>query len=820
MSDSKTTSSSSTFTITDSNNYTNNDTNLIIQQAKANAIKMAKARITVNTSKGYQSQIKNLEKWVIQNYGREFQEFKAPIPASIVEAYFGDLTSRSKPLSKSIVQTAKSALRWWYEENGTEIEHNLNKKLNSIISGYKRAISELKRQGKMKLKEGKSPLSFKNYKLLVQKIIKFSPLNSNSNSEQESKYEQNYNQNIFAWAYLVLQWNLMARANNVATIMLNHIFWSEDSMIIAIPKSKTDQEGDCDYPRHIYANPFEPSICPVLAVAVNIFSRNFSCIDQDYNFNCLFDGGNQEDRFSKILSKVLSSLTDEEKKMLGVSTKELGTHSCRKGSTTYCNGMVGGPNPISIHLRAGWKLGDVQDRYIFAADGADQFCGRVITGLSNTSSDFSVLPPHFTRNVTDIVGIKFWIHIFGEAYNKFPNNFWEVLNFLLASIIYHRNWLHENLPKSHPLFSTILYSSKNYIHRLSPYVVLQSDLIKETGIPPHLTLAKELKVIQDNINKCTLSIIHQSEDLPKSLKEEILKHFAISGAIPVTLDKLQELIDKSVKQIKEQIQETRITENCNTSSHSNSNNPFNNNDKFIYHYWKTKGEWHMVPEDFKLENDKLNMRSIWNHWWCGNTELKIRPYRKLTPRDLSCKVEKNLLSKIGGVMNFMMKVAVEAKLNLLKDNSIEGLDDDNLMNLLDDVYPLAVDKLYRDKSRRINQASIVTLYEKIIQLNNKRKPEKKDNFEDKNNNNEQNNSTTSNSGSIDHDSETNLIQLLDHAAATVTTDPETSLIAANLNTRDRKRKKRKTAHTTITTRQTTLNLTNNESNTIIMDTTN
>jgi len=788
MSESKTTSSN-TVTILDSNNCCNNDINLIIQQAKANAIKMAKSRITPNTTKGYQSQIKNFEKWVVQNYGQEM-EFKAPIPASIVEAYFGDLTSRSKPLSKSIVQTAKSALRWWYEENGTEIEHSLNRRLNSIISGYKRAISELKRQGRMKLKEGKSPLSFKNYKLLVQKIIKFSPI-TNSNFEQKSKYEHNYNQNIFAWAYLVLQWNLMARANNVATIMLSHIFWSEDSMVIAIPKSKTDQEGDCDYPRHIYANPFEPTICPILAVAVNIFSRNFSCIDQEYNFNCLFDGGNQEDRFSKILSKVLSGLTDEEKKMLGVSIKELGTHSCRKGSTTYCNGMVGGPNPISVHLRAGWKLGDVQDRYIFAADGADQFCGRVITGLSNTSSDFSVLPPHFTRSVTDIVGSNFWTHIFGEAYNKFPNNFWEVLNFLLASIIYHKNWLRENLPQSHPLFSTILYSSNNYIGRLSPYVVLESDLIKETGIPPHLTLAKELKVIQNNINKCTLSIIHQSQDLPKSLKEEILKHFSISGAIPVTLDKLQELIDNSVKQIKEQIQETRTIENYSTSSssaHPNINN--NNNDKFIYHYWKTKGELHIVPEDFKLENDKLNMRSIWNHWWCGNTELKIKPYRKLTPRDLSSKVEKNLLSKIGGVMNYMIKVAVEA--NLLKDSSAtDGLDDDKLLNLLDDVYPLVVDKLYQDKSRRINQASIVTLYEKIIQLNNKRKPENKGHSENKNNNNEENDNTTI---------EPNLIiELVDAAAA----DPDTSS-----NTRENKSKRRKTAHT----RQTTLTLTNTNNN--------
>ena len=60
MSESKTTSSSTTVTIINSNNYRNNDTNLIIQQAKANAIKMAKSRITRSTAKGYQSQIKKI----------------------------------------------------------------------------------------------------------------------------------------------------------------------------------------------------------------------------------------------------------------------------------------------------------------------------------------------------------------------------------------------------------------------------------------------------------------------------------------------------------------------------------------------------------------------------------------------------------------------------------------------------------------------------------------------------------------------------------------------------------------------------------------
>ena len=43
--------------------------------------------------------------------------------------------------------------------------------------------------------------------------------------------------------------------------------------------------------------------------------------------------------------------------ILGVDRKGIGTHSCRKGCPSYLLGKV--------YLRAGWSLGNVQDRYIY-----------------------------------------------------------------------------------------------------------------------------------------------------------------------------------------------------------------------------------------------------------------------------------------------------------------------------------------------------------------------------------------------------------------------------------------------------------------------
>ena len=37
---------------------------------------------------------------------------------------------------------------------------------------------------------------------------------------------------MFAWVYLLLCWNLMARANNVATISYTHFAWAGDALTV------------------------------------------------------------------------------------------------------------------------------------------------------------------------------------------------------------------------------------------------------------------------------------------------------------------------------------------------------------------------------------------------------------------------------------------------------------------------------------------------------------------------------------------------------------------------------------------------------------
>ena len=67
---------------------------------------------------------------------------------------------------------------------------------------------------------------------------------------------------------LLLQWNLIARATNVASVMMEHISWEADALLITLPELKGDQEGTNSVARHLYANAADPVICPVLALAI------------------------------------------------------------------------------------------------------------------------------------------------------------------------------------------------------------------------------------------------------------------------------------------------------------------------------------------------------------------------------------------------------------------------------------------------------------------------------------------------------------------------------------------------------------------------
>ncbi|ETO75033.1 hypothetical protein F444_09325 [Phytophthora nicotianae P1976] len=64
----------------------------------------------------------------------------------------------------------------------------------------------------------------------------------------------------------------------------------------------------------------------------------------------------------------------------------------RKGAATYCaSGSTACPSSTSVHLRAGWSLGGVQNTYLRYESAGDMHAGRTVSGLPPDSHEFAHL---------------------------------------------------------------------------------------------------------------------------------------------------------------------------------------------------------------------------------------------------------------------------------------------------------------------------------------------------------------------------------------------------------------------------------------------
>jgi hypothetical protein len=210
----------------------------------------------------------------------------------------------------------------------------------------------------------------------------------------------------------------MSRTETVDAIMLQHMGWREDSLVIQEQGHKGDQTGEAKYWKHVYANPGNPEVCPVLALALVVFSGPAR---DTLGKQQIFLGSNNKDRFAKTLHQIIRALPEPELQLLGGERADIGPYSLRKGSASYCLGQVSGPNPVTVQLRMGHSLGKVNDAYFFVGDGQDQLCGRMIAGLPFNDEGFAALPPHFCTEVVGLYTILIYIYTNTYITNTYPS---------------------------------------------------------------------------------------------------------------------------------------------------------------------------------------------------------------------------------------------------------------------------------------------------------------------------------------------------------------------------------------------------------------
>lgn len=146
-----------------------------------------------------------------------------------------------------------------------------------------------------------------------------------------------------------------------------------------------------------------------------------------------------------------------------------------------------GPSGIAVFQRAGWSMG-VQDRYLLNS-GEDHFTGRFASLLNPLDESFASLPPHFLDNEVPFPPNHSWdTALPGHA--TLPASFHPVLPVLLASLVYHSQWLRQTLPNNHSFFKCMVVTS-GLLEAFVQARVVEAGEFKNTrtglcasGVPP------------------------------------------------------------------------------------------------------------------------------------------------------------------------------------------------------------------------------------------------------------------------------------------------------------------------------------------------
>ena len=163
-------------------------------------------------------------------------------------------------LGKSSYDAIRSSIMHLYRICDTEMDEVFAKCVTQYIAGMKRTVAKEKKDTGQKLSEGKRDMPLNVYEKLCEVLM----------SGDSDEY-------TFAHAFLAIEWNLMARSDNVVHLSVEHIEWSGNCLIFYFATTKTDQNGEKQrLPWHVYSNPLKPHICPVLAFSKYLLLSRYS----------------------------------------------------------------------------------------------------------------------------------------------------------------------------------------------------------------------------------------------------------------------------------------------------------------------------------------------------------------------------------------------------------------------------------------------------------------------------------------------------------------------------------------------------------------
>jgi len=252
------------------------------------------------------------------------------------------------------------------------------------------------------------------------------------------------------------------------------------------------------------------------------------------------------------------------------------------------------------------------------------------------------------------------------GYQHFPDGLKRAMPFLIASVIYHQDYLKAKLHSTHPLWKSRMFCTNVEVEGVryaNVYCYFKDKILpgqfqcrstnmQASGIPNHLqvvdeicTLREEVAEVKANLKESRGEVIEavsnvesvvrsQVDSVPEKVKDCILENFHVEGVQPVTMSTLQAVLDRNNAHILEQmtgrfrdsiahfgvrVQEDTATEGLDGNSRL-AVSPFR-----LFQWGGMLGR--MVPCGFKFPS--CDIKTMWDLWHFGKPSEGIRPYKYL-----------------------------------------------------------------------------------------------------------------------------------------------------------------------------------------------
>ena len=513
-------------------------------------------------------------------------------------------TREGTRLSKSGYYAKRAGLFHLYRIYGKTQSKEFQDDMKVVFKGFLRTVAQEVQNGDGRITTGKLPLSFELYCEICKWMM-----------------EDTTAAGRFAHLFLVLSWNLACRSSNTVTIHFHHMKWMNDSLQIFFAHQKNDPTGTRPRdPRHIYCNPYNPAICPILTLVSYLLVTPPSADTQ------LFPGSHQYNRYNKYLKKLLESKREYVLRKYGVNVDEIGAHSARKGASTYMtSGCVNGSMQQAVNIRCGWRMGGVTDTYCRYEAAGDQYCGRIVSGLPLFSFRFAVLPPKFkleTELENDMLS-----DLILTLFPEMVEDLWAIVRYGLASLAFRETWLRENLPANHCIFESCVWWNENF-HEIKNNVELklgvgdkdlevdqvQTGEINCTGIPTHTVLLSS----QRDVILQQRRLIKSNSEIPGMITTAVQNSGMAPGAeMQAMIAELRNVGGGLIQQL----QGLRINEGVEQVQQEQGGN----HTVRLYHH---EGRFIRIPPDFEFPK-KCSLRDIFFRFHLHSTVDNIPPLKTL-----------------------------------------------------------------------------------------------------------------------------------------------------------------------------------------------